>query len=895
MGRAEDDRFASLECSFMSETGWVVFRPNERGFPINENASWFEGEGQLLIATPEAPEADEYQKRVFDGSRRLFELQISGQLKRAAPLFITGELETDRMRVSGLTRLVAKGALGLFGAFGVEGLEYSFGPPYIATPLWSAASGVVVGDFKVGSRSIGAEPAEHKARRRKGNFEPPLGKTTWIFEAGAFVDVREWAIKLPGLPKVDLHRLWLDAPLVVAVYATDENGDKQYLARLRMRHVKDGTKRDVDDIFWDAPSEGAQDPSDDESDSDESFATAVEDVARPVVVRRGGFPWKRPSKMDALLDEARPKRLDDAPARCLGRIQFDRASSYVVCFGKDVVVMKKPTSVASTAAAAAFAGDHGGATRVAPGERTRRKLDATVAALSCVKGVDAVRNWLPKGATNLADFLDDTKWKQRSGDVASDLCLRAASTRAWRLEWCALNQDLEFYDSRQRRTFIIDLADVIEVRAVSERPTGRRSSPFAALDTSLDVVCVERVVRLVFARTAKRDSWLALLGRGRREQQTPANDDEESSERLGSLARDRLATPGLDWRPSGRYILNARRLFDDDDNADEGDPLALAESLLRSVQALVDASGEDRLEAWPAFLDKAGKLRDVAPPDDSLAFWLNVYHAMIAHAALVFGSPSKASQWAKYFGSLSYECAGDVFSVAELEHCVIRAAMPRPRLLLGDVATLGASVDLLRVALATSSSLSSSYAYARDHKDIRLVFALNPGSLEDSPPVVVVYDADHLQDQLDAATRRALASASLDPVTRTVTLPRLCAWHSSALSDLQPFLPNDIRAALVANASASWRCAYHPFDFACRIPRLLPDEAAAADGESTTAPSNADTPRRQRPSSSSLRGFTSRLLAAAAPAILRTSSKEDVVAAPPPLTSPSTSSVADDS
>ncbi|KAG5177879.1 hypothetical protein JKP88DRAFT_129807, partial [Tribonema minus] len=83
------------------------------------------------------------------------------------------------------------------------------------------------------------------------------------------------------------------------------------------------------------------------------------------------------------------------------------------------------------------------------------------------------------------------------------------------------------------------------------------------------------------------------------------------------------------------------------------------------------------------FLDAAAALRWLELPraqpggaDESerLALFLNLYHLMVLHAYLLVGPPGGAIKWSSYLSGLSYEIGGDVLSLAELEHCVIRAA-----------------------------------------------------------------------------------------------------------------------------------------------------------------------------------------------------------------------------
>ncbi|CAN0448985.1 unnamed protein product, partial [Ectocarpus sp. 8 AP-2014] len=85
------------------------------------------------------------------------------------------------------------------------------------------------------------------------------------------------------------------------------------------------------------------------------------------------------------------------------------------------------------------------------------------------------------------------------------------------------------------------------------------------------------------------------------------------------------------------------------------------------------------------FLDLASAFRKVdlsrldLDSDEALCFFGNLYHLLVRHMLLVLGAPSSA-KWPSRFAEVSYEVGGDVFSLQELEHCVLRGKLPRPSL-----------------------------------------------------------------------------------------------------------------------------------------------------------------------------------------------------------------------
>jgi uncharacterized membrane protein YgcG len=64
----------------------------------------------------------------------------------------------------------------------------------------------------------------------------------------------------------------------------------------------------------------------------------------------------------------------------------------------------------------------------------------------------------------------------------------------------------------------------------------------------------------------------------------------------------------------------------------------------------------------------------VDPVACHVCFWVNLYHALLQHALLLLGPPRSPRDWASFHSSVSYELFGNVFSLLEIEHCVLRNA-----------------------------------------------------------------------------------------------------------------------------------------------------------------------------------------------------------------------------
>lgn len=86
------------------------------------------------------------------------------------------------------------------------------------------------------------------------------------------------------------------------------------------------------------------------------------------------------------------------------------------------------------------------------------------------------------------------------------------------------------------------------------------------------------------------------------------------------------------------------------------------------------------LRRWVEFMDTVSALANMRfdmssfDPKGSaeIALFLNLYHTMVLHAFLVVRVPLSMQDWPNVFSGCSYEAFGDIFSIAELEHGVLR-------------------------------------------------------------------------------------------------------------------------------------------------------------------------------------------------------------------------------
>ncbi|KAJ8602115.1 hypothetical protein CTAYLR_001611 [Chrysophaeum taylorii] len=732
----------------------------------------------------------------------MFELQLQGKFtqKPPGPLFVGGELESPQMKLSGLVRLAARGTLAFVRAVAGGGLSYSFGDPetgelpHITAPLFSSMPMVYVGDDAVLGTPLHAletvaERSERRSRPRSTEVKACRGGETVTFSLNsAVVDARAWSARLPGLPPLDLHRLWDDAALVVTAYALVDppsHAKKKYLLRIRLRHFYEDEEEEEE--YYDARNTLSSEIT---TIAPPFFLPDDDDETGVVNCVPRLLSWA--NNVDAALLGAGAR----GPARCDGWVSvvdsFDRIRRdyFVVIFEGNVFLRRrKGKPLASTAAALRFRKDGTGTSRLSLNEKRRRRVDATVS------GALDPATWLGSPSSADSHFLQASKFflpkKKKNNNNTSSTTFagpvaRCSSRRSWREEWAELGRaqaewTLAFYEGTAER-YRVTLADAVEVRETTSMFDVADASRFGTFEVStMDRACV------VAAPRADVGKWLEALHEARKlgrleleaARAWEMDDDLIYDDKRGSGIDERLMTPGDEWS-GNRFVLNARNPFPPSpDNS-----RALCERL--AIRA-------DRLqwhdEEWAEFHDDSAKLRDCDATAIDLASWLNIYHALAAHAALVVGLPTTPFSFVRHHTTLCWEIGGDVASLAELEHLVVRAAMPRPRLLVDDLVRLGVrnAAALLRFS-TTTTRRPSRYIFALDVVDPRLVFAINPATTS-SPATVPLY-YDEADDQLDDARDDYLALSKLSADGRHLFLPRVCAWHDLDLDrDVFPYLP----------------------------------------------------------------------------------------------------------
>lgn len=169
-----------------------------------------------------------------------------------------------------------------------------------------------------------------------------------------------------------------------------------------------------------------------------------------------------------------------------------------------------------------------------------------------------------------------------------------------------------------------------------------------------------------------------------------------------------IAKPNCTWKLGKHRIFNYRRIcFNSTPFAEKYrnmTPCELVEDLLqkaftlskegnllltnrsRALAASQPAQAQDSnklsrdeislVELWVNFNDELSLLQIVnlatLNTREHICFFLNLYHLMILHGQLILGPPPSWGSWQSFFSSVSYKVQFDIFSIAEIEHNVLR-------------------------------------------------------------------------------------------------------------------------------------------------------------------------------------------------------------------------------
>ena len=206
--------------------------------------------------------------------------------------------------------------------------------------------------------------------------------------------------------------------------------------------------------------------------------------------------------------------------------------------------------------------------------------------------------------------------------------------------------------------------------------------------------------------------------------------------------------------------------------------LALYDAYLSSDGSRVDYAGMRASPAFDAYVDAAAELQTVdvhaLTRAERVAFFLNVYNALVVHVTAVVGPPSGFFDRLSYFDRHAYDIGGHAYTCDDIEHGVLRGNRP-------GAASLEAILGAPGVSRGPFGSGDPRAAHACVPMDPRIHFALVCGAR--SCPPIRTYTAEGLDAQL-AAAAEAFVTGDVEigddaATTRVVTVSKITGeWYA---------------------------------------------------------------------------------------------------------------------
>ncbi|CAB9508403.1 expressed unknown protein [Seminavis robusta] len=404
--------------------------------------------------------------------------------------------------------------------------------------------------------------------------------------------------------------------------------------------------------------------------------------------------------------------------------------------------------------------------------------------------------WFLSGGAMQIGVVPDPKQEVLKGAlVCESLVARCLWESHWREEWCGVyRKSIVFYAPLTTKACLeFSFSDVQSIRMLdTQQRNPLPGFPILAIETAWQCHYLafpsdeardsfrEKVEILIPKRSARaevqitgaseRELWKARFWQG----------FQNSVESESAICRGKWAEVQSGSKSICRTILNGRRMdFDLDEGflREAGGLGKYVEDLLSTSLSFSLSSLERDPERLVKFLDAVSHLRLIPIIEidregvEACCLFVNLYHCLLQHALLLaVNGPLHRRTVGNFMRASCYEIGGDVFSLAEIQSCIIRGNMSRP------VSPKPPYVD--------APKKSNAYRfYALKFTDPRINFVLNTGDVS-CPQDIPVLRPERIEDQLSTASVAFLESQlSVDVIRRCVLLPRVCEVYKNDFED----------------------------------------------------------------------------------------------------------------
>ncbi|KAK6251102.1 hypothetical protein SCA6_005107 [Theobroma cacao] len=151
--------------------------------------------------------------------------------------------------------------------------------------------------------------------------------------------------------------------------------------------------------------------------------------------------------------------------------------------------------------------------------------------------------------------------------------------------------------------------------------------------------------------------------------------------------------------------------------------------------------------------------------NSQIAFWINVYNALVMHAYLAYGIPHSSLRRLALFHKAAYNIGGHIISANAIEQSIFCFRTPRVGRWLETIL----SAALRKKSGEERQFISSKFGLP--HSQPLACFALCTGAFSD--PVLKVYTASNVKEELEVAKREFLQANVVVKKSKKVFLPRV--------------------------------------------------------------------------------------------------------------------------
>ena len=155
-------------------------------------------------------------------------------------------------------------------------------------------------------------------------------------------------------------------------------------------------------------------------------------------------------------------------------------------------------------------------------------------------------------------------------------------------------------------------------------------------------------------------------------------------------------------------------------------------------------------------------LSELSSRQEKLAFWINIYNALIIDGIIRYGAKKSVNKIPGFFERVAYNIGGYRFSTDDIEHGILRS-----------------NAGHLVIPGSQFGENDPRRSFMMDTLDFRIHFAVVCGAR--SCPPINFYDVEKIDEQLDLAARSFLNSdgAEIDIARKRMTLSKILQWYGA--------------------------------------------------------------------------------------------------------------------